>query len=205
MVNELGNRLRGLMAQVEERVTNAQSKTPRTIGREIQVGITVGYDPATQTESSLDYPGYDADTFWVKLGAPSYTPDDDAGPTTLTVTPYDPPEYRLARSYDGIYHYLGDTVWISSFHDQHYIITSGSRISHMRVPGGISGSVNSTNMASGEAVLYDCSPTGVLTQKVPTRVVTLFNPSQSAIGADKIVIAQRNDAGLWVCIVEDCD
>lgn len=123
-VSDLNNRFRNIMQEVDNRIRAALSSERRPREKDVRAGITVGYDPLAYdgagAEDSAEYPDAPANTFWVKLAAPEYT--KEAGEQDLTVTPYDPPVYRLARSMVGEYYEEGSTVWLTLQHGQYYII-----------------------------------------------------------------------------------
>lgn len=123
-VADLNVRFRNIMQEVDRRISSALSSERRPREKDVRVGITVGYDPAAYDGEGAEdpgaYPDAPANTFWVKLSAPEY--EKAAGDQDLTVTPYEPAVYRLARSMDGEYYDEGATVWLTLQHGQYFII-----------------------------------------------------------------------------------
>jgi hypothetical protein len=67
--------------------------------------------------------------------------------------------------------------------------------------GGIAAR-SSLTMGSATVDLYACSSAGVLSDSGVD--VTAYNMATSAVAANAHIMIQRNSAGLWVVIVEDC-
>jgi hypothetical protein len=78
----------------------------------------------------------------------------------------------------------------------------GSAVRHaMTKDGGIS-SRSSLTMGSATCDLYQSSSGGVLSDA--SEDVTVYNPFSQSVAANRHILIQRNDAGLWVVIAEDC-
>lgn len=126
-MRELQGFMRNLWKTIDQRIANALTERTNPREKEVRVGTTVGYDPLAYDgageENSLYYPDSPANTFWVKLGKPEYT--KEAGQQTLSVTPYDPPVYRLCHVPSGDYLEEGTDIWMTLIHGQYYMIPNG--------------------------------------------------------------------------------
>jgi hypothetical protein len=122
-IQELQQWRRSLPSMIQQMINQAVHNSTATHPKDLISGVTVGYNPATNTENPAFYPTKPANTFWVKLGKPSYTPV--AGNQLLSLTPYSPTVYRLAHEPQDNYIEIGTNVWISNHHDQYYIVGFG--------------------------------------------------------------------------------
>lgn len=100
-VRELNRWRRSLEQDIERRLTALERVRIAVKEKDVRFGVTVGYDQGLDEEDPSHYPAAGSNTFWVKLGEPSYT--QSPGDQTLSVTPYDPVEYRLARTLTGTF------------------------------------------------------------------------------------------------------
>jgi len=119
--------LRSIMQEVDNRIKLALSSERRPREKDVRAAITVGYDPLAYDGAGAEdpgaYPDPPANTFWIKLSHPEY--EREEGEQDLTVTPYNPPVYRLARSMFGEYYEEGTTVWVTLNHGQYFIMPRG--------------------------------------------------------------------------------
>lgn len=104
-----------------------RSVTNPTFGeKELRRAITVGYDPEANEGSGEEdpshYPGSDANTFWVKLGAPDY--EQEVGNQELLFESYDSNPYRIAYSDSGFIE-EGTEVWVVLVHGKYFIMSVG--------------------------------------------------------------------------------
>lgn len=131
MSQELLREISGWRKNLPGLVRNVLREMPQAVttlnAKEVRYGITVGYDPegydGEGIEDPDEYPTSPANTFWVKLGRPTFP--QTAGNQTLTLEEYDPPEYRLAYSLSGEYVEEGTEVVLVLLHGQYFIVPEG--------------------------------------------------------------------------------
>jgi len=76
------------------------------------------------------------------------------------------------------------------------------RVRHAMTKDGGINSRSSLTMGSATCDLYQSSSGGVLSDA--SEDVTVYNPFSQSVAANRHILIQRNDAGLWVVIAEDC-
>ena len=82
------------------------------------------------------------------------------------------------------------------------LLVTNDGVIHAKTPaGGIAGRAG-LQMSSSSCDLYDCSQAGLLSDSGTN--VDIWNPASSAVAALTHIVAAKNSAGLWVCILEDC-
>jgi len=113
-------------ALIDQAVAQAIRNYSSVSAKDVRAGITVGYDPISEIESSALYPDRPANTFWVKLGRPVYA--EAVGQQSLSVVPYDPPQYRLAHDFTNQYIEDSTKVWITLQHGQYFFIPTSDVI-----------------------------------------------------------------------------
>lgn len=157
---ELQTWKRQIIASIDKKLTTSPNINWNE--KEIRRAVTVGYDPTANEgageEDSSHYPNITSNTFWVKLGKPSYI--GNAGNQTLQFQAYSPPEYRIVYSPSG-YVPEGTEVWIQLIHGQYFIQTDSllcPNIYNLR-PGTYAGIVGETINAglSGSVLISTCN------------------------------------------------
>lgn len=73
---------------------------------------------------------------------------------------------------------------------------------HAYTPAGGIPARASLTMGSATCDLYDSNSSGVLSDS--TQNITVYNMASTAVAGNTHIVAAKNTAGLYVCIVEDC-
>lgn len=73
---------------------------------------------------------------------------------------------------------------------------------HAYTPGGGIPARSGLTMGSATCDLYDSTTGGVLSDSGTN--ITVYNVASGAVAGSTHIIAAKNQAGLYICIVEDC-
>lgn len=84
-----------------------------------------------------------------------------------------------------------------------YDLTQGQKpVVHAKSPLGGIPARSGLTMGSATCDLFSCNSSGVLVDSGTN--ITVYNMASGAVAGDVQIVAAKNDAGLYVCIVEDC-
>lgn len=112
--SDLQTWMRGLPRIIDERVHATLRSRPTFQTKDIRYGVT--------TTNGDTYPSKPANTFWVKLGTPSF--GETPGNNSLGVVPYSPESIRLAYNAGG-YVEENTPVCLGLSHGQYFILGRG--------------------------------------------------------------------------------
>jgi hypothetical protein len=88
------------------------------------------------------------------------------------------------------------------FADGNVDLNKRSTVVHAKTP--LAGIPARSGLTMGSALcdLFDCNSSGALVDSLKN--ITVYNMASSGVAGNKQIIAAKNSAGLYVCIVEDC-
>lgn len=195
-VRQLQQWKRGLPGIIRQTVLQYMQGHVTFREKDVRAAITVGFNPnggydGQGEEDPSFYPNPPANTFWVKLCKPEYT--KAAGLQDLVLTPYSPPEFRLAHHPLGEYVEEGSEVWLTLHHGQYYIMPKG---------GGATG--------QGVFIQYSDGYDGGITADILVEVAPCSNPEllgqviQVTDHAECIFDHPEEDmAGAWIFFAKE--
>lgn len=205
-IRELNNWRRTAVAALERRVTALETRRSRLGEKDLRAAITVGYNPTTENEDPSHYPSSNANTFWVKLAAPSY--EKEAGDQELKIDPYDPPVYRLVRTVSGVFIPEGTEVWIKRIHGQYYILPAGELQDAISTSGAAAATLSGGELVCDTftASLVERKDNGNGTYNLATssRSVEVVHTTQTPMTSGQRLLLGAMPDGTWTVVVWPC-